>query len=234
MDARTRLEDILGERIAVLDGSWGVLIQREVKGEEAYRGDRFKDHPRDVAGRPGPPQPHPARDRPRHPPRLLRGRRRHRDDEHVHRHDDRPGRLWPRGSRPYEMNVEGARLARQAADEVERFRCRFGRAAQRHALAFAARRRPCVPNSHLRPGARGLCGSDPRSRRGRRRLPAHRDDLRHAQREGGDRCGDRRSARTCRSGSPSRRSTAAAATSPGRLSTPSGCPSSTRTRSSSA
>src|SRR3989440_3282630 len=51
-DARTRLEAILRERIAVLDGSWGVLIQREVRGEEAYRGERFKDHPRDVAGDP--------------------------------------------------------------------------------------------------------------------------------------------------------------------------------------
>src|ERR671915_1563993 len=51
-DARTRLEAILRERIAVLDGSWGVLIQREVKGEDAYRGERFKDHPRDVAGDP--------------------------------------------------------------------------------------------------------------------------------------------------------------------------------------
>src|SRR5439155_563076 len=47
-DARTRLEAILRERIAVLDGSWGVLIQRQVKGEEAYRGERFKDHPRGV------------------------------------------------------------------------------------------------------------------------------------------------------------------------------------------
>src|SRR2546421_10605219 len=51
-DARTRLEATLRERIAVRDGYWGVLIQREVKGEEAYRGDRFKDHPRDVAGDP--------------------------------------------------------------------------------------------------------------------------------------------------------------------------------------
>src|SRR5204863_63539 len=51
-DARTRLEAILSERIAVLDGSWGVLIQRDVRGEEAYRGERFKDHPRDVAGDP--------------------------------------------------------------------------------------------------------------------------------------------------------------------------------------
>ncbi len=36
----------------MLDGSWGVLIQREVRGEEAYRGERFRDHPRDVAGNP--------------------------------------------------------------------------------------------------------------------------------------------------------------------------------------
>ena len=28
----------------MLDGSWGVLIQREVRGEEAYRGERFRDH----------------------------------------------------------------------------------------------------------------------------------------------------------------------------------------------
>src|SRR3954468_19542430 len=51
-DARTRLEALLADRIAVLDGSWGVLIQREVRGEEAYRGERFADHPRDVAGDP--------------------------------------------------------------------------------------------------------------------------------------------------------------------------------------
>ncbi len=51
-DARDKLEAILGERIAVLDGSWGVLIQREVRGEEAYRGERFRHHPRDVAGDP--------------------------------------------------------------------------------------------------------------------------------------------------------------------------------------
>jgi len=51
-DTRQRLEAILRERIAVLDGSWGVLLQREVRGEEAYRGERFREHPRDVAGDP--------------------------------------------------------------------------------------------------------------------------------------------------------------------------------------
>jgi 5-methyltetrahydrofolate--homocysteine methyltransferase len=51
-DTRERLEGILRQRIAVLDGSWGVLIQKQVRGEEAYRGDRFREHPRDVAGNP--------------------------------------------------------------------------------------------------------------------------------------------------------------------------------------
>jgi len=51
-DTRERLESILSQRIAVLDGSWGVLIQKQVRGEEAYRGERFRDHERDVAGDP--------------------------------------------------------------------------------------------------------------------------------------------------------------------------------------
>jgi 5-methyltetrahydrofolate--homocysteine methyltransferase len=46
------LEALLDERIVLLDGSWGVLIQRDVRGEQAYRGERFADHPRDVAGDP--------------------------------------------------------------------------------------------------------------------------------------------------------------------------------------
>ncbi|HZQ88885.1 MAG TPA: methionine synthase [Gaiellaceae bacterium] len=51
-EAQNRLESILSERIGVLDGSWGVLIQREVRGEAPYRGERFRAHSRDVAGDP--------------------------------------------------------------------------------------------------------------------------------------------------------------------------------------
>jgi 5-methyltetrahydrofolate--homocysteine methyltransferase len=51
-DTRERLESILRQRIAVLDGSWGVLIQKRVRGEEEYRGDRFRDHRLDVGGDP--------------------------------------------------------------------------------------------------------------------------------------------------------------------------------------
>ncbi len=45
-------EELLDERIVVLDGAYGVLIQRTVKGEDAYRGERFRDHLHDLAGDP--------------------------------------------------------------------------------------------------------------------------------------------------------------------------------------
>jgi 5-methyltetrahydrofolate--homocysteine methyltransferase len=119
-DARTRLEAILDERIAVLDGSWGVLIQREVKGEDAYRGERFKDHSRDVAGDPD-----------------LLNLTRPEDVLAIHRAYFEAGADiattntftatsigqadYGLEDAAYEMNVAGARLARQAADEVGGF-----------------------------------------------------------------------------------------------------------------
>ncbi len=52
MNVRERIEELASARILVLDGSYGVLIQRQVRGEEAYRGERFRDHPRPLAGDP--------------------------------------------------------------------------------------------------------------------------------------------------------------------------------------
>ena len=51
-DTRAHIEQLLGERILVLDGSWGVLIHRRGFSEEEYRGERFRDHARDVKGDP--------------------------------------------------------------------------------------------------------------------------------------------------------------------------------------
>src|SRR6059036_3550367 len=119
-DARTRLEEILRERIAILDGSWGVLIQREVKGEEAYRGDRFKDHPRDVAGDPD------LLNLTR--PEVVLGIHR---DYFAAGADIATTNTFTATSigqadygledHAYEMNVAGAQLARRAADEVGGF-----------------------------------------------------------------------------------------------------------------
>src|SRR5438876_9077489 len=119
-DARTRLEAILRDRVAVLDGSWGVLIQRQVRGEEAYRGDRFADHPRDVAGDPD------LLNLTR--PEIVLG---------IHRDYFAAGADiattntftattigqadYRLEGHAYEMNVAGAKLARQAADEAGGF-----------------------------------------------------------------------------------------------------------------
>jgi 5-methyltetrahydrofolate--homocysteine methyltransferase len=115
-DTRTTLEAILRQRIAVLDGSWGVLIQREVRGEDAYRGERFRDHPRDLAGDPD----------------LLNLTRpeivaRIHDEYFAAGADIATTNTFTAttiGQADYgleeivrELNVEGARLARRAADE---------------------------------------------------------------------------------------------------------------------
>jgi 5-methyltetrahydrofolate--homocysteine methyltransferase len=51
-DTRDRLKQILDERIAVLDGAWGVLLQGRGLTEAEFRGARFADHPRDLRGDP--------------------------------------------------------------------------------------------------------------------------------------------------------------------------------------
>ncbi|MGH3127740.1 MAG: homocysteine S-methyltransferase family protein, partial [Gaiellaceae bacterium] len=51
-DTREQLTQLLAERILVLDGSWGVLIHRRELSEEEYRGERFAAHSHDVKGDP--------------------------------------------------------------------------------------------------------------------------------------------------------------------------------------
>jgi len=50
-EARLReLEPLLAQRILVLDGAMGTMIQSYHLGEREYRGDRFADWPRDLKG----------------------------------------------------------------------------------------------------------------------------------------------------------------------------------------
>ncbi|HEX7002586.1 MAG TPA: methionine synthase [Trueperaceae bacterium] len=44
------LESLLAQRILVLDGAMGTMIQRERLDEGAFRGERFRDHPKPLAG----------------------------------------------------------------------------------------------------------------------------------------------------------------------------------------
>lgn len=46
----SQIEDILKERIMVLDGAMGTMIQRHTLTEEDFRGERFKDHPHPLKG----------------------------------------------------------------------------------------------------------------------------------------------------------------------------------------
>lgn len=45
-----KIEDILKERILVLDGAMGTMIQRHKLEEKDFRGERFKDHPFPLKG----------------------------------------------------------------------------------------------------------------------------------------------------------------------------------------
>ena len=52
MGALEGLKELLAERIVVLDGAWGVLLQGRGLSEAEFRGERFADHDRDVRGDP--------------------------------------------------------------------------------------------------------------------------------------------------------------------------------------
>jgi 5-methyltetrahydrofolate--homocysteine methyltransferase len=119
-NARERLEALLAERIAVLDGSWGVLLQNRGLTEEEWRGERFRDHARDVKGDPD-----------------LLNLTRPEIVESVHRAYFKAGAdiattntftATSIGQADYaleaavrDMNLEGARLARTVADEYGGF-----------------------------------------------------------------------------------------------------------------
>jgi 5-methyltetrahydrofolate--homocysteine methyltransferase len=114
-----QLKNLLDERIVVLDGSYGVLIQKTVKGEEAYRGERFRDHSHDVAGDPdllNLTRPDVVRDI--HRSYLAAGA----DVVTTNTFTATSIGQADYALEPfaYEMNIVGARLAREAADELDR------------------------------------------------------------------------------------------------------------------
>jgi 5-methyltetrahydrofolate--homocysteine methyltransferase len=111
-----RLTNILQERILILDGAMGTMIQRHKLTEEQYRGARFKDYPRDVKGNNellSITQPH-----------IIKGIY----SEYLEAGSDIietntfNANAVSQGdyamqSLVYEMNVQAAKLAREAADE---------------------------------------------------------------------------------------------------------------------
>jgi 5-methyltetrahydrofolate--homocysteine methyltransferase len=112
-----RLRPLLEQRILVLDGAWGTMLQHQGLTPEDYRGERFRDHPSDVAGDPD------ILNLTR--PDVILG---------IHRAYLEAGADitttntftatsigqadYGLEDAVYDMNLEGARIARQAADEV--------------------------------------------------------------------------------------------------------------------
>src|SRR4051812_47685432 len=50
--ATRRLRELLGQRVAVLDGAWGTMLQGAGLPPADSRGARFGEHPHDVPGAP--------------------------------------------------------------------------------------------------------------------------------------------------------------------------------------
>jgi 5-methyltetrahydrofolate--homocysteine methyltransferase len=50
IDTERILQQLIAERILVLDGAMGTMIQRLKLSDEQFRGERFKDHPTDLKG----------------------------------------------------------------------------------------------------------------------------------------------------------------------------------------
>ena len=117
-DRIAMLHALLPQRILLLDGAMGTMIQRERLDEEAYRGERFADWPRDLRGN----NDLLAITRPEligaiHAAYLHAGA----DILETNTFNSTSIAMADYGMEAlaYELNVEGARLARQVADLFE-------------------------------------------------------------------------------------------------------------------
>ena len=187
----TLLKRLAAERILVLDGAMGTMIQAMKLDEEGYRGARFDAWNREVRGN-----------------NDLLNLSRPDAIREIHYAYYKAGADivstntfsstsiaqadYGLSDIAYELNCEGARLAREAANRAAQrgrpaaLRRRRARADQPHRVDLAGRRQSRLPRHHLRPAAQGLWRAGARAADRRRRPAADRDDLRHAQRQGRD------------------------------------------------
>ncbi len=203
MSTADRLRALFEERIAVFDGAWGTMIQARGLTAEDYRGARFRDRAKDVAGDPDVLSlTRPDVVRSIHDAYLAAG---------ADITTTNTFTATSIGQADYglqdavrEINQAAARIAREACDAVSTpgpptLRRRLAGAAQRDAVTVAAGGGSRVSSRRLRRGGGRLRRADSRARRRRRGLPHPGDRLRHAQREGRDRGRAGRGAPACRS-----------------------------------
>ena len=117
-DTRRDSKQSSAERIVVLDGSWGVLLQRGLRARRTYRGERFREHARDVKGDPdllNLTRPEIVEQRSTTPTSRPAPTSRRRTPSRRRRSARRDYGLG--ADVVHDMNLEGARLARRVADE---------------------------------------------------------------------------------------------------------------------
>ena len=160
-DATEALTAALRERILVIDGAMGTAIQRDRPSEAGYRGERFADWPSDLQGNNDLltlTQPEIIADI--HREYLEAGA----DIIETNTFNATAISLSDYGMEElaYELNLEAARLARLAADEVTAhpgpaaLRRRRARPDHPDRVDLARRQRPGRPQRQLRPAGRGL------------------------------------------------------------------------------
>ncbi len=180
------------ERILVLDGAMGTVIQGHKFTEEDFRGNRFIEWSRDLRGNNdllNLTQPDAIRDI--HLAYFLAGA----DIVETNTFSCTTIAQADYGMEALvdELNRDGARLAREAADLAEQKdgRRRFVAGAigptNRTASISPDVNNPGYRAVTLRRAQGRLCAGRPRPDRGRRRHHPGRDDLRHAERQGGAR-----------------------------------------------
>ncbi|HTT52966.1 MAG TPA: methionine synthase [Streptosporangiaceae bacterium] len=113
----TDLRELLDQRIVVLDGAWGTMLQSAGLSPDDYRGSQLRDHPRDVTGDPD------LLNLTR--PDVVRDVHRQYLDAGADITTTNTFTATSIGQADYglqplvrEMNLRGAELARQAADEA--------------------------------------------------------------------------------------------------------------------
>ena len=188
------LKKAADERILIIDGAMGTMIQRLKLEEADYRGERFADHAKLVKGNNDLlvlTQPKAIGDI--HAGYLEAGA----DIICTNTFNAQRISLADYGMEElsYEMNVAAAKLARAAADAADgqdagppAHRRRRHGPDQPHGLDLARRQQSGLPQRQLRRAGRGLFRAGARADRGRRRRAADRDHLRHAERQGRGLC----------------------------------------------
>ncbi len=188
---RTALLAAARERILVLDGAMGTMIQGLEYDEAAFRGAALRGFPPRRPRQQRPVDPDPAEGDRGHPRRLFARRRRHRRHQHLFLDLDRAGRLRHVGPR---LRAQSAKAPSSRATPPNASAAEDGKPRFVAGAIGPTNRTASISPDVSNPGYRAVTFDDLRAAYGEQinglldggaDLLAGRDHLRHAQRQGG-------------------------------------------------